>query len=73
MTNLLPLLLPQLMNQTLTAVGSASSPQSHQQSPNITISSNMSGMSGTPTIAQRVGPTTRLQFIVPGEQFDLYG
>ena len=22
---------------------------------------------------QRIGPTTRLQFMLPGEQFDLYG
>lgn len=69
----MPLLLPQLLNQNfrMTSFNPVDPEQSNQQQQQQNVPT--SGPQTNPPMAQRIGPTTRLQFIVPGEQFDLYG
>ena len=88
MANLLPLLLPQLLNQqniritnlnaqSQAAGGAVLNPTSQTNAnpsdPTQQQQQQQQFMPNPNNISQMIGPTTRLQFIVPGEQFDLYG
>ena len=86
MANLLPLLLPQLLNQQNIRITNLNT-QSQAAGLNPTSQTNANPsdpiqqqqqqqqqfMPNPNNISQMIGPSTRLQFIVPGEQFDLYG
>lgn len=83
MANLLPLLLPQLLNQqniritnsnTQAGGGAVLNPTNQTNAnPSDPTQQQQQFMPNPNNISQMIGPTTRLQFIVPGEQFDLYG